>query len=143
MIPEKRHARIAAFQALYMVEMGRRDLQTGPVEWEWVEPASPLFRQPELMLLANSLFHGTLENLSQIDALIQAHSHHWQLDRISRVDLSILRVAVFELCFSSAGTPPKVAIDEAVEIAKEFSSDASYKFVNGVLDAIYRKRKVS
>ncbi len=140
---ERRFARIAAFQALYMVDMGRRDLLEGRIEWEWLEEDNPIPSRQDLALMAQSLFLGTLENKSDIDDLIQAHSHHWQLDRISRVDLSILRMAVFELCFSDAGTPPKVIINEAIDLAKEFSSDASYKFINGVLNAIYQRKKVS
>lgn len=139
----RRFARIASFQALYMVEMGRRDLVEGSVQWEWLEDENPVRSRPDLMLMAQALFQGTLEKKAEIDDIIQAHSLHWQLDRISRADLSILRLAVFELCFSEAGTPARVVINEAVEIAKDFSSEASYKFINGVLDAIYHRQKVS
>jgi N utilization substance protein B len=140
---QRRFARIAAFQALYMVEMGRKDLQEEGVRWEWLEEDNPILSQPELELMARNLLYGTLENLDRIDELIQKHSLHWQLDRISRVDLSILRMAVYEMCFAKSKSPPRVVINEAVEIAKEFSSDVSYKFINGVLDAIYQKNHVS
>jgi len=75
---------------------------------------------------------GTVENLDSIDALLCQISENWSLERILRVDLSILRLAMFELLYF--GTAPAVAIDEAVRLAKRFSSEKASSFINGVLD---------
>jgi len=75
-----------------------------------------------------------LENQAQIDALIQKCAPEWPLDQINRIDLAILRLAVHELLFSK--TPYKVVIDEAVELAKEYGSENSAKFTNGVLGSV-------
>lgn len=138
----RRQARIAAFQALYMVEMGRTDLWVNDPEWEWLEEDNPLRSSVELRELAQRLFRGTLDHLGEIDEQIRTHSKRWQLDRIGRVDLSILRLGVYELLFARPPLPPAVVIDEAVEIAKEFGGNVSYKFINGVIDAIRRSRQV-
>lgn len=84
---------------------------------------------------------GVLKNLKKIDKLIKKSAPEWPLEQIARVDKNILRAAIYELLFFNKKTqvPPKVAIDEAVEIAKTFGGENSSKFVNGVLGTIYRK----
>jgi N utilization substance protein B len=81
------------------------------------------------------IIEGVKKNKDEIDRIIQESAPEWPLDKISKVDLVILRIAVYELLFSSE-TPEKVAIDEAVELAKEFGNDTSAKFVNGVLGTV-------
>ena len=78
------------------------------------------------------------ENLPRCDELIKGTTIRWQFGRLSPVDRSILRLAVFQLVFCE-DIPPKVAINEAIELAKKFSTEKSPGFVNGVLDAIHRK----
>ena len=90
--------------------------------------------------LAKKLVNGVEKNRDAIDAYITDYAPQWPIDQIQKVDLEILRVAIWE-GFMSDTTPPKVAIDEAIEIAKEFGGDASAKFVNGVLGSIYEKEK--
>ncbi len=80
------------------------------------------------------------QNRTQIDGLISATAEHWDLQRITPIDRAILRLAICELLFVEA-TPPKVAINEAIELAKIFGEAESPHFVNGVLDAIWRKSK--
>ena len=84
---------------------------------------------------------GALKNIKKIDKLIAAAAPEWPLEQIARVDKNILRVAIFELLYAPKiiQIPPKVAIDEAVEIAKVFGGENSSKFVNGVLGTVYRK----
>lgn len=77
--------------------------------------------------------------IKELDELIVKYAPQWPLDQIKKVDLQILRLALFE-GFLEQITPPKVAIDEAIELAKEFGGEASSKFVNGVLGAIYEKQ---
>lgn len=84
------------------------------------------------------LITGVISHKDQIDTLITQAAPEWPMDQISVVDKSILRLAVFELLFSKE-VPAKVAINEAVELAKTFGGDNTSKFVNGVLGTVYRK----
>jgi len=88
--------------------------------------------------LASDWTRGTWENLEQCDEPIIASTIKWQFARLSPVDKSILRLAVYQLKFCP-DIPPKVVINEAIELAKKFSTDKSPAFVNGVLDAILKK----
>ena len=81
---------------------------------------------------------GTLENIQTVDSTIKKHIKNWNFDRISRIDLAILRLSVYGLLFQK-DTDGKIIINEAVKLAQEFGSDDSYRFVNGVLDAIYKE----
>jgi len=85
--------------------------------------------------LAGRLVVGVIENLEDIDKLISGAAPQWPLSKVSKVDLASLRLAVFELYFDDR-VPPKVAIDEAIELAKEFGGETSSKFINGVLGTI-------
>lgn len=80
---------------------------------------------------------GVVDNISKIDKLITKYATEWPLDQITIVDRNILRIGVFELLLND-DIPPKVAINEAIEIAKTFGGESSGKFVNGVLGAIYK-----
>ena len=84
-----------------------------------------------------NLAKDILIKVKDIDAEIQKAAPTWPIDKLNRIDLAILRLAVFELLNSN--TPPKVIIDEAVELAKEFGAESSPSFVNGVLGTIYSK----
>jgi N utilization substance protein B len=85
-----------------------------------------------------ALVHGVDKQAEQLDALIQPIAPEWPIAQIARVDRTILRMAMYELRESADVVPPKVAINEAVELAKAFGSDNSSKFVNGVLGTAYR-----
>lgn len=84
------------------------------------------------------LVHGVDKDKERLDAIIQPIAPEWPLSQIARIDLSILRIALFELTTLTEKVPPKVAINEAVELAKAFGSDNSSKFINGVLGTAYR-----
>ena len=84
-----------------------------------------------------TLVHGAVEKAPEIDRRIAEKSEHWRLDRMPAVDRNILRLAVFEM--TDVGTPPAVVIDEALELARQFSGDESVAFINGVLDAVHRQ----
>jgi N utilization substance protein B len=79
---------------------------------------------------------GIFEHLEDIDNSIRKYATEWPLDQITTIDRNILRIGIFELLFNEK-IPPRVAINEAIEIAKAFGGDASGKFINGVLGAIY------
>ena len=83
------------------------------------------------------LVSGAVEHLAEIDRRIARHAEHWRMERMPAVDRNILRLAVYEMM--QADTPPAVVIDEALELARRFSSEESVQFVNGVLDAVHRE----
>ena len=120
-----------ALQMLFQWEIGRQ--QPSRIEegfWTVVraEKAARIF--------ANQLFEGAVAGAAELDGLVAANAEHWRLERMSVIDRVILRLAAFEL--RSAKTPPKVVLNEAVELAKKFSSAEAAPFVNGVLDALLR-----
>lgn len=87
----------------------------------------------------SKLATATVRRLKEINPLIEKYAPTWPLDTVSTLDLSILRLAIYELLFQKTKTPYKVAIDEAVELGKEFGSDTTSAFVNGVLGSIVEK----
>lgn len=84
-----------------------------------------------------TLVSGVMKHQEEIDQLIQQHLKNWKIDRLSRLDLTILRLAVYELMYHPE-IPEKVVINEALELAKTYSDDTSRKFINGVLSSIVR-----
>lgn len=86
----------------------------------------------------SSLIHGVLDNQEDLDAKIRPLAPEWPLEQIARIDRNILRLGLYELLYRSEHVPPKVVINEAVELAKAFGSDNSSKFINGVLGTAYR-----
>lgn len=121
-------SREAAMRMLYAHSVG------GQGDAQMAEDQEPIDDQT-----ASEMLSGVLENLDTIDGFIVAQAKGWRLGRLARVDLSILRVAIFEMHFLN--TPPAVAINEAVEMAKKYSGDKSPVFVNGVLAAWNRSRQ--
>jgi N utilization substance protein B len=89
---------------------------------------------------ARNLVTGTLEHLEEIDALIRKQADNWRLERMPAVDRNILRLAVFELLHEEE-LPKLVVVDEAIELAKKFSTDQSSRFVNGLLDGLLKRRE--
>ena len=95
-------------------------------------------REPEVAQYVKLLVNGTIEHRADIDALITAAAEHWRIERMAVVDRNILRMATFEMSYRKEDVPPKVAINEAIELAKRFSTGESGAFVNGVLDRVKR-----
>jgi len=85
---------------------------------------------------ANQLFEGAAKEVPALDEIISKHCENWRFERIAAIDRAILRLAIHEM--GSADTPPKVVLNEAVELAKKFSSEESGAFVNGVLDSVHK-----
>jgi len=136
----RRKARILAFQALYCwdVQYGAsslvpEELLDFPWSLETAESVSNL--NEEVAAFARLLLSGTIENRKRIDKTIQKHLENWDIVRLNRVDLAIIRMSVYTLMFQT-DIAPTIVIDEAIELSKEFGTDDSYRFVNGVLDAI-------
>lgn len=88
----------------------------------------------------NSVYGAFADHMEEVDAAIEANAEHWHKDRIAKVDLAVLRVAIAEMTFAEEPTPEGVAINEAVNIAKKFGSEESGRFVNGVLGNYSRSR---
>ena len=96
-------------------------------------------KQPKPDRFMEELARGTVANAEQIDKQIQANSEHWRLERMAVVDRNILRLAIYEL--SQQSVPAPVIIDEAIELARQFSNQESLSFINGVLDAVYKQAR--
>jgi transcription antitermination protein NusB len=126
----RRQARELAIQFLYGYELNRKEKE------EALEEFRAGRRLPEPVLrFAGELIEGVLERLEEIDGRLAAHARNWKLDRMAVVDKQILRLALYELYYRD-DIPSLVTINEAVEIAKEFSTPQSGRFVNGILDRI-------
>ncbi len=128
-------ARELAMQGLYQLNVQGPDLLEHLGEF-FIENDSDDF----VRKLAFDWTKGTWEKLPQCDELIVASTIKWDFSRLSPVDKSILRLAVYQLKFCS-NIPPRVVINEAIELAKKFSTAQSSAFVNGVLDAVLKKLK--
>ena len=115
---------------LFQSEMGRQ-APDEVLRTFWSQRAEV---EPETRGFADDLFRTATERTAEIDALIQKHAEHWRLDRMAAVDRNILRAAVAEL-IGYPETPKPVVINEALEIARKFSSPESIHFINGVLDS--------
>ena len=128
----RHQAREAALQILYFWEVGRSEPSQaiGAYFREHLPEAEPAVRE-----FATRLVMGTIADLAALDALIEQHSEHWRVARLAVVDRLILRLATWEL--QHAGdTPPAVVLNEALELARTFSTEEAVRFVNGVLDGI-------
>lgn len=97
------------------------------------DEVSEKFSDPNTDEFARQLLFGVLENKAAIDELLVKYLKGWQVDRLSRVDRQVLRLATYEMIYQSEQVPPKVALNEAIELAKHFGFEESGKFVNGVL----------
>ena len=108
----------------------------GKATWgEEVVLPPPTTAEAALRLFADPLITGTMEHRAEVDAVIVKHAKNWDMDRMAAVDRNILRLAIFEMLHRD-DIPPVVSINEAVDIAKKFSTDDSGKFVNGILDKV-------
>jgi transcription antitermination protein NusB len=92
----------------------------------------------EVRTFADHLASGTAEHIDQIDVLLAKHAEHWRVSRMAVVDRNVLRLASFELLFETQ-TPKAVVINEALEVARKFSTPESIQFINGILDSIRKE----
>jgi len=132
----RRQGRIAAFQALYAWEESHPGIEE-LVMFDWME-GKP---DDQTLVFASMIAGGTIQNIELVDDLIKKNLKKWSFERLSRVDLAILRTSSYALVYQK-DIPSSVTIDEAVEIAKKYGTPESYRFVNGVLDGI-RKATLS
>jgi N utilization substance protein B len=135
MIKGRRHARMIALQALYELDMTKH---TPEYALGCRLKEHPLPRAG--IAFAFELVEGVLDNRPRIDRLLGELAPEWPVEQIAVLDRNILRVAIYEILYAT-DTPPKVAINEAVELAKLFGSDSSPRFVNGVLGTLVNRRR--
>lgn len=140
----RRQARELALQVLFAVDLGQGDPQSAlrqaiAREMEESEGASGLLGESD-SLFAQELVLGTWAHKDAIDAIIATYAREWTVERMSGVDRNVLRLAVYEITHR-ADVPDSVAADEAVELAKTFSTADSGKFVNGILGSVIRGQK--
>jgi N utilization substance protein B len=130
----RRKGRILAVQSLFAWDFSHAAVED-LILFSWAQeqdggPLDETARDFACLLIA-----GTIENIESVDAEISKCLEHWDFSRLNRIDLAILRMSVFSFLFMK-DIPASVVIDEAVDISKEFGTDDSYRFVNGVLDGI-------
>jgi N utilization substance protein B len=169
-VPSRRRGRILAFQALYSWEASSSfwglglgldpDADPDPapgtvpslfppeppeppeslgelLEFPWLETAP----EPRVLDFSRLLIRGTIERIGEVDAMIRSHLENWDLCRLNRVDLAILRMSVYSLMYQQDIAHPSIVIAEAIGICREYGTDESFRFVNGVLDSIRRTIK--
>lgn len=124
-------ARILALQVLYEVDVTGHEWHVSLMTHAEATQSSVTITE-----LATTLIEGVLNSLSRVDELIISNAPMWPIDQLSPVDRNLLRLALYELLIGSK-IPPKIAINEAVELAKEFGGAATSRFVNGVLGAAF------
>ena len=117
---------------LYQTEVNREGAHAALERYVKVFPY-----EEDIVSYTRFLLEGVTKELKDLDSCIKGASEHWKLSRITYVDRNILRVAIFEMLHSPE-VPPKVAIDEAIELAKKFGTEDSKDFVNGILDRVLR-----
>jgi len=128
-------AREIALSLLYQIELSKADPSQAIHNYLEQYP-----QKQEVIDFFSLLVDGVLKNLAQLDSLIKKYVKNWEIDRMAVIDRNILRLACFELTFLD-DIPPKVSINEAIELAKRFGDLDSPRFVNGILDKIYKSEK--
>jgi N utilization substance protein B len=133
-----------AFQTLYawdMADTGERESKLKELlEFSWLEDGK---RETlgETSDFSRLLITGAVENIEDVDGMIKKHLDNWDFSRLNLVDRALLRLSVYELLFQNT-VPPSVVIDEAIDISREFGTDDSYRFINGVLDGVRKTIQV-
>jgi N utilization substance protein B len=131
----RRRARIAALQALYEIDCTKHKVETALAHLK-AEKTLP----QEALSFSEELVKGVLQHKSELDALIKKFAPAFPIEQMSIIDRNILRLAIFEILFNDK-TPFKVAINEAIELAKTFGSESSARLVNGVLGVVVNERR--
>jgi transcription antitermination protein NusB len=130
----RRKAREVALQLLYQLDVQGESTAEPHLDEFWSRhPVDPEARE-----FADSLVRGTKLHETKIDEIIAQYAENWELDRMAVVDRNILRQGIFELLWMGEA-PPKVVINEALEVAKKFSTQESSRFINGILDRVHKE----
>ncbi len=122
-------------QMLFQWDMSQQDFAKLEVKFWKSAKAADKTRE-----FANELFEGTAKDVAVLDALIVGHSDNWRFERMAAIDRAILRLAIHEM--QQSQTPARVVLNEAVDLAKKFSSEESGGFVNGILDSVRKSLNI-
>jgi N utilization substance protein B len=135
-MPSRHLSRTIALQTLYEWDFYQQNKNLLPQILE--RNVSQFSDDPEERSFAKSLVDGLVKNIQEIDQIIKKFAPEWPIEKLALIDRNILRLGIYELLFVKE-TPPKVTLNEAIEIAKSFGGENSSKFINGVLGAIYKQ----
>ena len=135
-MPARHRSRQRALQVLFLWDLRKQPVSEAISSYYNTLSDDDEPRKPGSDGFMEELVRGTAESAEEIDSRIAEKSENWRLERMPAVDRNILRMAVYEM--THLGTPPPVVIDEALELARQFSGDESVSFINGVLDAVHR-----
>ncbi|MDR0785123.1 MAG: transcription antitermination factor NusB [Treponema sp.] len=125
-------SRILAFQALYAWEAQKKRITVESLlEFPWLDEPP----DEETKVSTRLLVTGVVENIKSIDETLSAHFENWAFSRVARVDLAIMRMSAYSLMFQK-DVPASVVISSAIAISRKFGADDSFRFINGVLDAV-------
>ena len=130
---KRRSSRELALKFLYQFELNEGDLDEQIILFLKRNPS-----QKDVESFMKDLVVSLIDKMKEIDETIQKYSDHWVLNRMAVIDRNILRIGTFELLFSLS-TPPKVVINEAIDIAKKYGNEDSPQFINGILDRVYKE----
>jgi len=133
-VASRRKGRIMAFQALYCWESTHPAVDV-LLSFPWLDSEKQISLDQNIADFSRLMITGAIENIKDIDDMIKKHLQHWDFSRLNRVDLAILRMSVYSLMYQP-DIAPSIVIDEAIGIAREFGTDESFRFINGVLDSI-------
>ena len=129
--------RECALKILFSAEVSKNGYQESSERfWDNYETDVP----PEIKVFSESLVFGVANNIVEIDKMLEKYADNWAINRMATIDRNVLRIATYELLYTNE-IPPKVAINEAIEVAKKYGDKDSGKFVNGVLDKINKKER--
>jgi len=133
----RRASREIAMKLLYQLEIQKEDREQ---QIKTVLDENDLSENDRMYI--TDVVEGVLGNVSYLDSIIEKNSKGWKLNRIPKVDLSILRLSIYEICFRD-DIPYNVAVNEAVELAKKYSSEDAGAFINGILSQVPKSRKTA
>ena len=128
---QRRDGRVAALQYLYAWSLNTPANLVEDLRYFFENQEKPR----EHFAFGEELIHGVIEHIADLDARIKGLAHNWEFDRIARIDLAILRLAMFEMVYRK-DIPPVVSINEAIDLSKQFSNADSKRFINGILDRL-------
>ncbi|MDP8982404.1 MAG: transcription antitermination factor NusB [Acidobacteriota bacterium] len=138
-MPARHRSRQRALQILYQWDMTRKPIEDAISQFYETLYSEENEQRPGRDEFMEDLVKGACAESPEIDLQITGNSANWRIERMPTVDRNILRLAIYEM--SKKGTPAAVVIDEALELARQFSGDESVAFINGVLDAVNRGRE--
>ncbi|MEI6590268.1 MAG: transcription antitermination factor NusB [Verrucomicrobiota bacterium] len=128
---QRRDGRVAALQYMYAWSMNNPSNIATDLETFFASMEQPRSHYE----FGEQLIHGIIENVTEIDARIRTLAQNWEFDRIAKIDLAILRLAIYEMIYRN-DIPPVVSINEAIDLSKEFSNIDAKRFINGILDRL-------